>query len=344
MRRLIVIASVAVIVIGCGSGTAPSPSASATVTAPTAAAPGATAAPATASAPAATPTPDVVAMQDIEAAGATRLRQGGDWLQVAAGSAWVSVDDGVQQLDGTTGAPKAHIAGNASCTGMDVGFDRLWVADCEAGTVVAIDTATARVAKTFALGGLHAVEEGSVAAGEGSVWVATDDWNLVRVDPSTGKTTTFSLGVPGAGVRAGLGSVWVTVPTAGQVLRIDPEDGAVIAAIQAGFEPRFLTVGGDSVWVQNNGDGTVTRIAANGTVTATINASTVPVSGGDIAFGGGSVWPRISAALIAKLDGVTGELLATYGPPSGSGSVAADDDAVWVSAHDVPAVWRLPLD
>ena len=54
--------------------------------------------------------------------------------------------------------------------------------------------------------------------------------------------------------------------------------------------------------------------------------STTRINGGDIAFGGGFVWPRISAALIAKLDGTTGELLATYGPPNGSGSVAADAD------------------
>lgn len=127
------------------------------------------------------------------------------------------------------------------------------------------------------------------------------------------------------------------------MLRIDPTDGKVVATIKTGLGPRFLTIGGDSVWVQNNGDGTVTRIGADGTVYDTIAVSTQPVEGGDIAFGGGFVWPRISAALVAKLDGKTGELLATYGPANGSGSVAANDEAAWVSAHDVNAVWRLPL-
>ena len=37
-------------------------------------------------------------------------------------------------------------------------------------------------------------------------------------------------------------------------------------------------------------------------------------------------------------------VVARYGPPSGSGSVAADEDAVWVSAHDVTTVWRLLFD
>jgi virginiamycin B lyase len=282
-------------------------------------------------------------MQDIEAAGATRLHQGGDWMQVAGGSAWTAGDGGLQQLDGTTGAPKAHIAAQVVCTAMDVAFDRLWFADCVAGTVLAVDPATARVARTYTLNGSLAVEEGSVGAGEGAIWVSTTDSSLVRLDPKTGATSVFPLPGPGAGVRAGLGSVWVTMPSTDQVLRVDPKDGKVVAVITAGLGPRFLTIGGDSVWVQNNGDGTVTRISADGVVTDTIAVSMSPVDGGDIAYGGGFVWPRISAALIAKLDGKTGQLLATYGPASGSGSVAAGDDAAWVSAHDVTAVWRLPL-
>jgi len=33
-----------------------------------------------------------------------------------------------------------------------------------------------------------------------------------------------------------------------------------------------------------------------------------------------------------------------YGPPSGSGAVIVGAGAVWISAHDVDTVWRLPLD
>ena len=77
--------------------------------------------------------------------------------------------------------------------------------------------------------------------------------------------------------------------------------------------------------------------------------ATIPVgagssSGGDIAVGGGFVWARLSDSLIAHVDPATDTVVARYGPPSGSGSVAADEDAVWVSAHDVTTVWRLPFD
>ncbi len=328
------------LIAGCASGptsTSVPPTSPAVTTTASAGAAATSAAPANA-----TPSPLVLPMQDIEAAGATRIQQGGDWMQVAGGSAWVAVDGGVQRLDGTTGARQGFVIARAICTAMDVGLDRLWAADCDAGTVVAIDPVTAKP-KTFKLGGPTAVEEGSVGAGEGAVWIASTESSLVRLDPATGGTKVYPLPGFGAGVRSGLGSVWVTVPTAGQVLRIDPKDGSVIATITAGTEPRFLAIGGDSVWVQNDGDGSVTRIGADGVVKATITVSSSAVDGGDIAYGGGFVWPRISAALIAKLDGTTGELLATYGPPSGSGSVAADESAVWVSAHDVNSVWRLPL-
>src|SRR4051812_40319306 len=116
-----------------------------------------------------TPTPLGPPEQDIEPAGATRLLQGGDWLQLAGGSAWTALDDGVQQLDGKTGAPKRLVPASGICTGMDVGFGRLWVADCDAGTVSAIDPATAAIVATYPLKGKFAVEEGSVAAGEGAV-------------------------------------------------------------------------------------------------------------------------------------------------------------------------------
>ena len=39
----------------------------------------------------------------------------------------------------------------------------------------------------------------------------------------------------------------------------------------------------------------------------------------------------------------TNEIDHRYGPPSGSGSVAADDTVAWITAHDTGSLWRLPL-
>lgn len=283
-------------------------------------------------------------MIDIVAAGALAIPQGGapDWVALARGSAWIAVNGGIQQMDGATGAAGALVQVRGICTAMDTDGDSLWAADCDHGTVVHVDATTATIAATYPVGETIA-EEGSVGVGEGGVWVATKAPSLVRIDLTTKAKTTFPLPANGAGVRAGLGSVWVTVPESGNLLQVDPGDGSVRATIKVGPEGRFLAIGGGAVWVMNNGDGTVSRVTADGKVTST-HASKAGIDGGDIAYGGGFVWARISAGLVAKLDGKNGALLATYGPPSGSGSVAADDTAAWISAHNVSSVWRLPLD
>jgi virginiamycin B lyase len=69
----------------------------------------------------------------------------------------------------------------------------------------------------------------------------------------------------------------------------------------------------------------------------------VPITGGDLAIGGAFVWARISSALVANIDPQTNTVVARFGPASGSGSVAADDQAVWITAHDVDKVYRLPI-
>jgi virginiamycin B lyase len=98
------------------------------------------------------------------------------------------------------------------------------------------------------------------------------------------------------------------------------------------------------VWVMNQGDATVSHVdPKTNKVVATIKVGSGGIEGGDIAVGGRSVWVRVSDALIARIDPATDTVTERYGPPAGSGSVAADDDAVWVSAHDVHTAWRLPL-
>jgi hypothetical protein len=70
----------------------------------------------------------------------------------------------------------------------------------------------------------------------------------------------------------------------------------------------------------------------------------VPGEGGDLTAGGGSVWARGSGTLLTRIDPHSHRVLARYGPPSGSGAVIVGAHAVWVSAHDIRTVWRIPLD
>jgi virginiamycin B lyase len=302
--------------------------------------------------PSTSPAPTLVPAQTLVDAGATRLtvRPSADWLVTASGSMWGAVGGAVQQFDGATGAALATIPiPGETCLAMDVGFDSVWVGACHAGSpsLVRIDPATAAVSAMVPLP-IHDLQyESSVAAGEGAVWAVSlgPDQVLVKVDPAANTVVaTYPIAGELAGVRAGYGGVWIAQPGADAVLRVDPANGTVVSTIAVGSTPRFVAIGEGSVWAMNEADGTVSRIdPATDSVIATILVTPRRVEGGDITVGGGSVWARVSDVLVARIDPSTNQVVARYGPPAGSGSVAADDSAAWVSAHDVNAVWRLPL-
>ncbi len=149
---------------------------------------------------------------------------------------------------------------------------------------------------------------------------------------------------PGAGaVRAGLGGIWVTYPEKDEVLRIDPSSLEEMARIQVGAGPLFLDVGEGGVWVMNQDDGSVSHIDPQTNTASTIIVDSGTIQGGDIAVGAGSVWLRGSAELVAQIDPGSDTVIARYGPALGSGSVDAGGGAVWISAHDVTSLFRLPL-
>jgi YVTN family beta-propeller protein len=299
-------------------------------------------------------TPSVVPALAIESTSASKVSVTGypDWLTTASGDAWVAVGEALTRLDGVTGAELATLSlPGFACLAMDVGFDAIWVGACggESPSLVRVDPATTAVAAVIPLPVRDLQSESSVAAGEGAVWAVSDGFieqTLVKVDPITGTVVgEFVLDGELAGVRAGLGGVWIARPSDDQVLHLDPTDGRVLAAIPVGSRPRLLAIGEGSVWVMNQGDGTVSRIdPASDAVMATVAVSEDDIIGGDIAVGHGMVWVRISEELVAGIDTATNEVAARFGPPSGSGGVAADDEAVWISSNVASAVWRLPIE
>jgi streptogramin lyase len=139
--------------------------------------------------------------------------------------------------------------------------------------------------------------------------------------------------------------VWLTDTLNDELVALDPRTGDESGRVKVGPGARFVAVGEGAVWVLNQSDGSVTQVDPRSLkVVRKIVAGEQPGEGGDIAVGGGFVWARVSDSLVAQIDPATGKVVARFGPPAGSGSVAADDHAVWITAHDVDAVWRIPLD
>jgi virginiamycin B lyase len=285
----------------------------------------------------------------IESLGATRIDVTGqpDWLAIAGGSVWAAVVGGIRKIDAATGKVDGLVpVDDAICLAMDVGFDSLWAGGCDKHQLHRIVPSSGLPFTPPIDLPIAAIQfESSIAAGEGGIWVISTDHRLVRVDPVTNRADPDPWPLPegAAAARAGLGALWVTVTPTDSLLRISPADPRTSQAIKVGDAPRFLAIGEDAVWVMNQGDGSVSRVDAAGTVVATIEVSDAPIQGGDIAVGGGSVWVRTEQDLVVRIDPRTNAINARFGPPSGSGSVVADDTAMWVSAHDVASVWRLPL-
>jgi DNA-binding beta-propeller fold protein YncE len=145
-------------------------------------------------------------------------------------------------------------------------------------------------------------------------------------------------------VRVGYGAVWVVNPGASVVQKIDPQARRVVRTTKVGPGPRFFAVGEGGVWTLNQGDGSVTRLdPSTAAVRASIRAQVIG-DGGDMTAGGGWVWARGFGYLLTRIDPRTNRVVERYGPSSGSGAAIVGFGAVWVSAHDVSTVWRLPLD
>ena len=99
-------------------------------------------------------------------------------------------------------------------------------------------------------------------------------------------TPEIDLGGQPADLLSYAGAIWVSVPSAGQVARIDPASLAV-TTVAVGSGPTVLTSYAGGVWVANTTDGSVSRID-----TATLATETVATEPGasGLAVAGNAVW------------------------------------------------------
>ncbi len=226
----------------------------------------------------------------------------------------------------------------------------MWVASCGDKTIVRISLESNRVVAAIPL--QIADEEGSIVAAENGVWVLSDAKGvLTRIDPGTNKVVGNIRVQPNSvAAMGGYGSIWVTstgeakTGVNGFLQRIDPLTNKIISIIQVGKQPRFLAVGEGGVWVFNQDDGSVSRIDPQTNKVIAVIQCEVPGTGGDVAAGEGYVWVRATKELLLVIDPHSNKVIATFGPPAGSGAVRAGGGHVWVSAHDVNKIWKLTPD
>jgi streptogramin lyase len=297
--------------------------------------------------------PKLPAIQPVAKAGGVTIKATAqaDWTLVAHGRAWVAgLGKGVGVYHAQTGRPLGSVAvPQGPCAAMDEGFGAVWTATCGPGGVSRIDPATARVTGRVELPS-NSDGESSIGAGEGAVWAIIDGSDcsqcaVARIEPKTLKVTNRYRVPEGAtAIRAELGGVWITYHETDSVVRLDPSTGKTVATIAVASGPRFFDVGAGAVWVMAQGAGALCRIdpAGNHLVGCTV-IDPSGVSGGDLTVGGGFVWFRGREALVTQVDPESGRVVRRIGTGEGSGSAGAGAGQLWISAHDVARLYRVPV-
>jgi hypothetical protein len=180
---------------------------------------------------------------------------------------------------------------------------------------------------------------GSVAVGDDTVWVATRQGTVLRVDPQrdevAGAPIRFMRPDADANVtvRTGAGGVFVLDGAGGRVTRIDPATGRVTARRRLGGSLDGATVADGTVWVtrtDRRGLGTLVGLDA-GTLRT---ESRLPGGWAGLAFdievAGGAAWVMSAGSgTVVRIDLATGERRALK-PSAQPLGAAVLDGAIWV--------------
>jgi YVTN family beta-propeller protein len=209
------------------------------------------------------------------------------------------------------------------------------VADGADGTLLKVSPVYHAVVKTISgLAGPLRVsggQRGSVALGDGSVWVAYGSTAVARVNAktNTGRVVGYA-GFGASGIDYGKGSLWIPNETANTVTQFSPLTNHKIRDCNVGKSPSGVAVGGGAVWVTDTGDNTVSRLDP-----ATCSATTTPVGRAPvgIAYGEGSVWVANSGSgTVSRINPDNGTVITipVGGSPTG---IAAGSRLVWVTVQ-----------
>jgi peptide/nickel transport system substrate-binding protein len=179
----------------------------------------------------------------------------------------------------------------------------------------------------------------------GSTSVADVGANALGVlDASSGRLlASRSLGTTPGSVTASGGSVWVTDPQSGTVIRVDVRS-SLRQAIPVGNDPSAIAVGDGFVWVANALSGTVSKVDPNANGGAGAVVDTIPVGNGPegVAFGAGRLWVANSTdRTVMEFVPGSHRPVRTIPVASGADAIAFGNRFVWVVSGAGNSVTRI---
>jgi class 3 adenylate cyclase/streptogramin lyase len=228
----------------------------------------------------------------------------------------------------------------------------VWVLDPDGSTIRRVDPHSREV-KVIAIPAGVGVKPFGIAAGYGSVWVATlrgAQELVLELGPEIGelrRTIPYGEHDPSPllfylqPLAVGAGAVWAIDPVGGAVWRIPPRNGAA-RRLASGLNPRSLAAGAGAVWVADPLG--VTKLDATTGIklgSGSVGSQTYGESA-SVALDRNALWYAASARpSLAKVDLQSIAPTATFPVGRGPTGIAVGEGAVWVASSGDGGVTRV---
>ncbi len=181
-----------------------------------------------------------------------------------------------------------------------------------------------------------------LAVGPRTVWATSAaDGTLTGIEPNTQRVVSkVHVGKGASGVTIGAGSVWVSNPSNGTILRLDTA-GNVTARLHLGGSPGAIVSGGGRIWVADEDGAGITAI--DGPKARVIRRGLAPHAAPlRLAVGAGGLWvSSASTGTVRRID--LGTL--AVGPPilagRGPAGITVGHGLVWVANSRSSSVTRV---
>ena len=279
------------------------------------------------------------------------------------GTAWVgNIGEGptfgIARFDAESGEEIARITPNGFVEDFAVDDRWMWalMSANENLSVLKIDPETTEIADEIDIGPAGNIGRPSMVAGGGYAWVSGPEATLTRLSETDGTRTDFSYGDELAGyskdngplhLAYGEGRVWLSYG-AGHVGSVDPRSGELVRVLgeALGVNAYEIVYAAGRLWSPHQtpeGANVVKYVSTNGSVASQGAVQLQEAPPGKAATDGDHVWV-VQDSFSAKNPGwlveVDGETQRVVGEPMEltivfMGSVAVDDDYVWVTGKNV---------
>jgi streptogramin lyase len=226
----------------------------------------------------------------------------------------------------------------SSPCGVVAGAGSLWIEDYAQNAILRVNPKTMKLMKRIFVG----KKPWDVAFGFNAVWSSNaQSASISRIDPRKNRVVK-TIGFAGSPtcIRTGAGYVWVGVQNADFVFRVDPKTNKGVQIPIGHGSELCVDPHPDGVWVSDDVAGSVTHIAVDGTVLATIKVGTRP---GDGTRGpDGLEWvPNLGDGTLTRIDPKTDTVVDTI-PLVGSPFVARTAfGSVWIGDFRGTQLWRV---